>query len=40
HLSTRVKIAIGKGKGTMTIEFASLDDLKRIIKEIGVEAEY
>jgi len=40
HLGTRVKIAIGKGKGTMTIEFGSLDDLKRIVKEIGVEVEY
>ena len=40
HLGTRVKIAIGKGKGTMTIEFGSLDDLKRIVKEIGVEADY
>jgi hypothetical protein len=24
----------------MTIEFGSLEDLKRIVKEIGVEAEY
>lgn len=40
HLSTRVKISIGKGKGIMAVEFASLDDLKRIIKEIGVDAEY
>lgn len=40
HLSTKVKIAIGKGKGTISIEFGSLEDLKRIIKEIGVEAEY
>jgi ParB family chromosome partitioning protein len=40
HLSTKVKINIGKGKGTMTIEFGSLEDLKRIVKEIGVEAEY
>jgi ParB family chromosome partitioning protein len=40
HLSTRVKISIGKGKGIMAIEFASLDDLKRIISEIGVDAEY
>ena len=40
HLSTKVKISIGKGKGTMTIEFGSLEDLKRIVKEIGVEAEY
>ena len=40
HLSTTVKISIGKGKGIMAIEFASLDDLKRIIAEIGVDAEY
>jgi ParB family chromosome partitioning protein len=40
HLNTKVKIAIGKGKGTISIDFASLDDLKRIVKEIGVEAEY
>lgn len=40
HLSTKVKIAIGKGKGTISIEFGSLEDLKRIVKEIGVEAEY
>jgi len=40
HLSTRVKIAIGSGKGTISIEFASLEDLKRIVREIGVEAEY
>lgn len=40
HLSTRAKISIGKGKGILAIEFGSLDDLKRIIKEIGVDAEY
>jgi ParB family chromosome partitioning protein len=40
HLGTRVKIAIGKGKGTMTIDFASVEDLKRIVEEIGVNAEY
>lgn len=40
HLSTKVKIAIGKGKGTISIEFGSLEDLKRIVKEIGVDAEY
>ena len=40
HLSTSVKISIGKGKGVMAIEFASIDDLKRIVKEIGVEADY
>lgn len=40
RLSTRVKIAIGKGKGTITVEFGSMEDLKRIIKEMGVEADY
>lgn len=40
HLSTRVKISIGKGKGIIAIEFGSIDDLKRIAKEIGVEGEY
>jgi ParB family chromosome partitioning protein len=40
HLSTSVKISIGKGKGVMAIEFASIEDLKRIVKEIGVDAEY
>jgi ParB family chromosome partitioning protein len=40
HLSTKVKISIGTGKGTIAIEFGSIDDLKRIVKEIGVEAEY
>lgn len=40
HLSTKVKIVIGKSKGVISIEFGSVDDLKRIVKEIGVEAEY
>ena len=40
HLSTKVKISIGAGKGTIAIEFGSLEDLKRIVKEIGVDAEY
>ena len=40
HLSTKVKISIGTGKGTIAIEFGSLEDLKRIVKEIGVDAEY
>ena len=40
HLSTRAKITIGKGKGILAIEFGSIDDLKRIVKEIGVEGEY
>jgi ParB family chromosome partitioning protein len=40
HLSTKVKISVGKGKGTIVIEFGSVDDLKRIISEIGVDAKY
>lgn len=40
YLSTKVKISIGTGKGTIAIEFGSLEDLKRILKEIGVDAEY
>jgi ParB family chromosome partitioning protein len=40
HLSTKVKISIGKGKGTIVIEFGSVDDLKRIVSEIGVDAKY
>ena len=40
HLSTRAKITIGKGKGVLSIEFGSMEDLKRIAREIGVEGEY
>ncbi|MEY4275896.1 MAG: hypothetical protein RIS26_359 [Actinomycetota bacterium] len=40
HLSTRAKITIGKGKGVLAIEFGSMEDLKRIAREIGVEGEY
>lgn len=31
RFQTRVKVAIGKSKGTVTIEFADLDDLNRIV---------
>jgi len=31
RLDTRVKIALGKSKGRVTVEFASLQDLKRIL---------
>ena len=34
RLDTRVKIALGKSKGRVTIEFASLADLKRIVDVI------
>lgn len=40
HLSTRAKITIGRGKGVLAIEFGSMEDLKRIAREIGVEGEY
>lgn len=35
---TRVKVDIGKRKGKIVIEFATVDDLERIAKMIGVEA--
>ena len=31
RLETRVKLALGKNKGRITVEFASLDDLRRIV---------
>jgi len=31
RLETRVKVALGKSKGKITVEFASLDDLRRIV---------
>ena len=34
HFDTRVKVAIGKNKGKITIEFASTDDLDRIMAVI------
>ncbi len=34
RLDTRVKIALGKSKGRVTIEFASLSDLRRIVDVI------
>lgn len=34
RLDTRVKVDLGRNKGKVTIEFASIDDLERIIKTI------
>ena len=31
RLETRVKVELGRRKGKITVEFASLDDLRRII---------
>jgi ParB family chromosome partitioning protein len=35
RLNTRVKVALGVRKGQITIEFASVQDLNRILQEIG-----
>jgi ParB family chromosome partitioning protein len=35
-LDTRVSVALGKSKGTITIEFATIADLNRIATELGV----
>lgn len=37
RLNTRVKIQMGVHKGKISVEFASIDDLNRILDEIGVE---
>lgn len=37
-LDTRVKIALGSAKGTITIDFASLADLRRIFDTLGVDS--
>ncbi len=36
-LETRVKVELGQRKGKITVEFASLDDLDRIVKTISPE---
>ena len=35
HLDTRVKVNLGKAKGTVTIEFATVEDLNRIVAIIA-----
>ncbi|MBN9605587.1 MAG: ParB/RepB/Spo0J family partition protein [Actinomycetales bacterium] len=37
RLDTRVRIALGASKGTLTIEFATVADLNRILAELGQE---
>ncbi|SCG50038.1 ParB/RepB/Spo0J family partition protein [Micromonospora inositola] len=39
RFDTRVKVDIGRSKGKITIEFATVDDLERIVGIIGVEQE-
>jgi ParB family chromosome partitioning protein len=35
RLDTRVKIALGRRKGRLTVEFATVDDLQRIVQQIA-----
>ncbi|MBO0980294.1 ParB/RepB/Spo0J family partition protein [Microbacterium sp. SD291] len=37
RLNTRVKVSLGARKGQVTIDFASIQDLNRILEEIGEE---
>ncbi|PYY37898.1 chromosome partitioning protein ParB [Curtobacterium sp. MCJR17_055] len=37
RLNTRVKIAVGARKGSVTIDFATADDLNRILGELGIQ---
>ena len=39
HLETRVAIALGQRKGKITVEFASIEDLRRIIGLMGVDGQ-
>ncbi len=38
RFDTRVNIALGQRKGKLTVEFASVDDLHRIVDLLGVDA--
>jgi ParB family chromosome partitioning protein len=38
HLDTRVSIALGQRKGKITVEFASVEDLNRILVAMGVRS--
>jgi hypothetical protein len=39
RLETRVRVQLGKRKGKVLIEFATLDDLQRICDAIGLDQE-
>lgn len=39
HFDTRVTVALGQRKGRLTVEFASVDDLHRIMAVMGLPAE-
>jgi ParB family transcriptional regulator, chromosome partitioning protein len=38
HFETRVKVELGRSKGKITLEFASVDDLERIVAAMAPEA--
>jgi len=38
RLDTRVRINLGQRKGKLTVEFASVEDLNRIIDKLGITA--
>ena len=40
HLETRVNIALGQRKGKITVEFASIEDLRRIMGLMGIEEQH
>jgi ParB family chromosome partitioning protein len=40
RLDTKVSISLGKKKGQLVIEFATVADLNRILKELGQEIKY
>lgn len=40
HLETRVNIALGQRKGKITVEFASMEDLRRILGLMGLEGQH
>ncbi|WP_068327665.1 ParB/RepB/Spo0J family partition protein [Janibacter terrae] len=40
RLDTRVKINLGQRKGRMTIEFASIEDLHRVLGQMGVDPDH
>lgn len=37
QLDTRVKISLGKRRGRLTVEFASVEDLNRIMDQLGIQ---
>lgn len=39
RLETRVNITLGQRKGKITVEFASIEDLRRIVEVMGVDGE-